>query len=144
MSQITDHVSTDEFRCSCCGKLPPDLEDDEVGGLSLYYDVLLNAFENLRTSWGKPIKITSGYRCPKHNAEVGGGAISAHMFGALDLWFPTAAEADKFAKLLDDEEPDLRMGRKQYKAEGKNIVHMDCAYLISPKPVDTFMRGARW
>ena len=34
-----------------------------------------------REALGKPIVVNSGYRCPKHNAEVGGVKNSQHMKG---------------------------------------------------------------
>ena len=35
----------------------------------------------LRTAWGKPLTINSGYRCPKLNREVGGVPTSQHVKG---------------------------------------------------------------
>lgn len=37
--------------------------------------------EPLRNAYGKPIIITSGYRCPKLNTKVNGSKTSAHMSG---------------------------------------------------------------
>ena len=40
----------------------------------------------IRERWGLPIRITSGYRCPELNAEVGGVEDSYHMEGcAADI-----------------------------------------------------------
>lgn len=40
----------------------------------------------LREAWGQPIIVSSGYRCPKLNKLVGGGANSQHMLGeAADI-----------------------------------------------------------
>jgi len=40
----------------------------------------------LRAAYGKPIRISSGYRCPKLNKAVGGSPTSVHMKGlAADL-----------------------------------------------------------
>lgn len=42
--------------------------------------------EPLREAVGRPIRITSGYRCPKLNQMVGGSKNSAHVFGlAADI-----------------------------------------------------------
>ena len=35
----------------------------------------------LRTAWGKPLVINSGYRCPELNREVGGVPTSQHIKG---------------------------------------------------------------
>lgn len=73
------HITTEEYRCggvsgSCCGKLPPVMYDD--GYLLTCYDYLFETFEALRAALGRPLIITSGYRCAKHNAEVGGEPMS--------------------------------------------------------------------
>lgn len=40
----------------------------------------------LRERWGKPLTVTSGYRCPKLNKIVGGTATSHHLTGtAADI-----------------------------------------------------------
>ena len=40
----------------------------------------------LREHWGLPIRVTSGYRCPELNEEVGGVEDSWHMDGcAADI-----------------------------------------------------------
>lgn len=40
----------------------------------------------LREAWGKPIIVTSGYRCPALNKAVGGVAASMHLTGnAADI-----------------------------------------------------------
>lgn len=36
----------------------------------------------IRDKWGKPIKVTSGYRCLKLNTKVGGSKTSDHLVGA--------------------------------------------------------------
>mgnify|MGYP003397927331 CR=1 FL=1 len=47
---------------------------------------LLNALQVFRDVLGKPIKITSGYRCEKLNRLVGGVSNSSHLKGwAADL-----------------------------------------------------------
>ena len=45
-----------------------------------------NVLDPLREAWGAPIKVSSGYRCPKLNAAVGGARGSQHMYGqAADI-----------------------------------------------------------
>lgn len=62
-----------EFACNCCGvhRMDPDFVD---------------TLDNIRIDADMPMVITSGYRCPKHNANVGGKATSAHTKGlAVDI-----------------------------------------------------------
>lgn len=47
---------------------------------------LLEVLDDLREFYGKPIKITSGFRCAELNKLVGGSPTSAHVIGyAADL-----------------------------------------------------------
>ncbi len=47
----------------------------------------------LRGDWG-PIHITSGYRCIRHNAEVGGVPKSRHLIGAAaDIAVPQSKQS---------------------------------------------------
>jgi uncharacterized protein YcbK (DUF882 family) len=63
--------------CHHCGQLP-------AGGIS---GVLLDGLERLRTIVGKPIYVTNAYRCPEHNAAVGGVSNSQHVQGtAADIY----------------------------------------------------------
>lgn len=50
-------------------------------------DILVEVFlDPLRKAWGKPIIVTSGYRCPKLNKAVGGSDTSVHKIGfAADM-----------------------------------------------------------
>lgn len=44
--------------------------------------------QTIRTKLGKAIKVTSGYRCVKHNADpkVGGSRTSRHLYGIAADW----------------------------------------------------------
>ena len=67
------HFSPKEFTCHCCGNGLPALM------LVLWLDML-------RKAWGDVVLVNSGYRCPKHNAEVGGAKRSRHLLGcAADI-----------------------------------------------------------
>lgn len=71
MAYFTD----DEFKC-------------KDGCISKPMDPALLALLNaLRSAYGKPIYITSGYRCDKQNKLVGGVVDSAHTTGhAVDVF----------------------------------------------------------
>ena len=66
--------------CPCCGAMK--MEDD-----------VLQAIEAVRCEYGKPIYITSAYRCQKHNAELGSKSSSSHLVGlAVDIVCKTSRE----------------------------------------------------
>jgi uncharacterized protein YcbK (DUF882 family) len=58
---------------------------------------MLTCLENLRTSRDNlPLRILSGYRCPRHNTAVGGATRSRHLAGdAVDIpsGYATVAQA---------------------------------------------------
>jgi uncharacterized protein YcbK (DUF882 family) len=51
--------------------------------------LLVELLEAVRAQWGKPVVISSGYRCPSHNRRVKGAARSLHLEGrAADVLVP--------------------------------------------------------
>lgn len=74
------HFTEKEFRCKCCGSTGSP--QAAANFRALVDEVLDPAREKL----GKPIRVNSGYRCPKHNLAVGGVKNSQHMAGeAADI-----------------------------------------------------------
>ena len=68
-----------EFACKCCGQLPP-LARENVKAL------VSEVLDPVREKLGMPIVVNSGYRCEKHNKEVGGVKNSQHLKGeAADI-----------------------------------------------------------
>ena len=68
-----NNFSIDEFKCPCCGQV--EMQDS-----------FLKLIDIARTTAGVPFVITSGYRCEKHNKDVGGKTDSAHTKGyAADI-----------------------------------------------------------
>jgi uncharacterized protein YcbK (DUF882 family) len=61
---------------------------------------LLELLQKLRDQWGKPVKINSGYRTPKHNERVGGTGGSLHLEGkAVDIDTAGLVESKALARL---------------------------------------------
>ena len=49
-------------------------------------DEFLDALDSLREAYGKPLRVTSGYRCPEHPIEAQKASPGAHSTGkAIDL-----------------------------------------------------------
>lgn len=83
-SRVSIHFLRDEFRCkgkNCCGNVGP-VSERLVAGLEK-----LRALVNQELRFGDvAMVVNSGFRCRKHNAEIGGDVDSYHMTGeAADI-----------------------------------------------------------
>lgn len=95
-----------EFACSCCG----------VSTMKPSFLYLLN---KARADAGVSFVITSGYRCPEHNAEVGGVKGSSHTKGcAVDIRCTSGNKRFKVIQSLLDA-GFTRVG------VSKNFIHVD-------------------
>lgn len=72
--RLTKNFDQEEFACKCgCG----------FNEIALHF---VQKLQIIRGELKKPMKITSGCRCPEHNASEGGKDYSAHMKGlAADI-----------------------------------------------------------
>jgi hypothetical protein len=112
------------------------------GHLLMCYEELFDTFEAIRTAWGKPLVVTSGYRCAKHNAEVGGEPMSPHRFGlAMDLKVDSFEEARKLAECAKGTGRAMRMGYKKYSVP---TFHFDVALYVWPRPSEYFVEAVEW
>ncbi len=74
-------IKAADLVCRCCGR-----------GANLVASRLLVALNRIEADFGKPLTITSGFRCVKHNEEVHGAPHSAHLSGeAADIACPDGA-----------------------------------------------------
>jgi uncharacterized protein YcbK (DUF882 family) len=87
------YFSDDELSCHCCGNFPKTGMDSE----------LLAMLDDIRDAVGGPIQLSCAYRCPAHNAEVGGVAHSQHVLGkAADILVPDGMMVDELAQIAID------------------------------------------
>jgi uncharacterized protein YcbK (DUF882 family) len=106
-----------EFECKCkdknCeGKLPQMRMNP----------TLIQALNRIREELGKPIRVTSAFRCTAHNKAVGGVAHSTHRTGyAADI------QCEDMVKLLE-----LVEAEKEFRGIGvaKTFIHVD----VRPTP----------
>ena len=62
-----------------------------------------NVLDPLREAYGKPITVTSGYRCPALNKAVGGSATSQHISGqAADITTGSRKENKRLFYLIQE------------------------------------------
>ena len=136
-TKLSEHFSVKEFACS-------------DGSDEIRIDPnLVKYLEKIRAHFGKPVRITSGYRSPAYNAKVGGAFHSYHLRGmAADIvisgvssklvaqyaetvgcggvgWY----EARNFTHI------DTRSGNVRWKDSGSNVVKtFGAAVTPAPKP----------
>lgn len=86
MMRLSKHFTLDEFiKSATATRLGIDNTPDEKA-LNCIQALVDNVLEPLRVHYGRPIIITSGYRCPKLNKAVGGSSTSQHAIGqAVDI-----------------------------------------------------------
>lgn len=62
-----------------------------------------NVLDPLREAWGRPITVSSGYRCPALNAAVGGARNSHHIRGmAADITTGNTTDNRRLFQLVLD------------------------------------------
>ncbi len=73
---VSPHFRETEFACNHCGSLGDGVNMD-----------LVDILEKTRTDLGgRVVTLNSAYRCPLHNAAVGGARNSQHLYGtAVDI-----------------------------------------------------------
>jgi len=96
-----------------------EFDDPTEPGTGMLMDVgLLDMLEEVRERCGFPFIITSGYRSPSHNREVGGKANSDHVTGnAVDIAISTGTQRFLIVKHA------LEVGFRRIGVK-KNCVHL--------------------
>ena len=93
MGDLSRNFNRSEFACKgedCCGHSAPVHPD------------LIEALQALRDRIGKPLSITSGFRCNRHNQAIGGEDHSFHTLGmAADVACPDGISPGQLAALAE-------------------------------------------
>lgn len=111
--RLSENFLASEFLCkggSCCSSGKID-------------DQLVEILQKIRDHFGKPVRISSAYRCPTWNKKVGGVTGSYHTYGqAADIKVDdtTPAEVAKYAESIGV----LGIGLYETDADG-HFVHVD-------------------
>ena len=126
MAQDTQNFKVSEFACKCC-------RQNKIN------QKVINMAQTIREALGLPVHVNSGYRCEKHNAEVGGvqkkidtktgkkieGSGSFHMYGlAADL--SCACGAAKLFQTVKNLKEQGKLPDLDYCIKYKWGVHIDC------------------
>lgn len=79
---------------------------------------LVSALDMARSKAGVPFKINSGFRCQKHNKNVGAKPTSSHTLGlAVDIAYANGSQGIKILKALIPYFDRIGVG--------KNFIHVD-------------------
>lgn len=112
-TKLSDNFKSTEFDChgkDCCLSTQVDEE-------------LVQYLQKIRNYFGKPVNVSSGYRCSTHNKNVGGATGSRHAKGqAADIYITGVkpAEIAKYAESIGI----LGIGLYETNADG-HFVHID-------------------
>ena len=136
-TKLSEHFTVREFACS-------------DGSDEIRIDPnLVKYLEKIRAHFGKPVRITSGYRSPAYNAKVGGVKNSYHMKGmAADIVIDGAKskEVAQYAETIgcggigwyearNFTHIDTRSGCVRWKDSGSNVIRtFGAAVAPVPKP----------
>ena len=110
---LSDNFKSTEFDChgkDCC--LSTQIDEE-----------LVEYLQKIRDYFGKPVNVSSGYRCSTHNKNVGGATGSRHAKGqAADIYITGVkpAEIAKYAESIGI----LGIGLYETNADG-HFVHID-------------------
>ena len=92
-TKLSANFNSSEFDCHGSGCCSSTLVDDK----------LVTYLQQIREHFGKPVNISSGYRCATHNKNIGGATKSRHSKGqAADIYISgvTPAEIAKYAESI--------------------------------------------
>ena len=75
----------------------PDIQ----GSGQMMCDTIIEMLDVVRAEYGKPIRISSGYRTAEHNQKVGGVSNSSHLKGlAVDIKVKNGRERYELLNIL--------------------------------------------
>lgn len=92
-TKLSANFNSSEFDCHGSGCCSSTLVDDK----------LVTYLQQIREHFGKPVNISSGYRCATHNKNIGGATNSRHSKGqAADIYINGVAPAEiaKYAESM--------------------------------------------
>jgi len=118
---MAKYFSDKEMACSHCGASNMDPE-------------FMDALDRLREAYGKPLAVTSGYRCPEHPIEARKARAGAHSTGKAADLAVDRGEAHELLKLAMEMNKFTGVGIQQ-KGSGR-FIHLDTCEEpeMSPRP----------
>jgi uncharacterized protein YcbK (DUF882 family) len=114
MTWIFENFTRDEFKCQCgCGAADVDYN-------------FVATLQKIRTAYGRSLTVSSGYRCPEHNANVSStGLRGPHTTGkAVDIRI-SGSDALSLMKIALAEPLITGAGIQQKGPWSSRFIHLD-------------------
>lgn len=89
-AKLSSNFTASEFACKC-GKC----SNNKI------YKKTVDTLQMIREHFGKAVTVTSGYRCPAHNAAVGGQVNSEHLKGLAADFYIEGISPQEITKYLE-------------------------------------------
>lgn len=109
-------MADQKFRCGCCNE---NMIDPRVEAMHA----------RIEADVGEKVIVTSGYRCAKHNKEVGGSETSSHLKGLA--WDVAVKDSRIRYRILN---AAIRMGIHRI-GIGKTFLHLDIDRSKDPRVI---------
>ena len=117
--QVSQHFKRREFACKGCKFASSCPYGHGYGkGLAIIDAGTVNILEAVRSEFGEPVTVHSGFRCQQHNSRVGGAVRSQHLLGtAADI----SVRYTNLSVVYDFLDPLVTGGLSKY----KTFIHLD-------------------
>ena len=126
--KLSEHFSLAEFTRSATAISHGWKNDPSPAEIEWMRYLCVSVLEPLRAELGRPITITSGFRCPKLNAAVGGVEHSQHMYGqAADLRVLSKDDGAKIMKILRRNPLVSKALYERSRSSGSRCIHVAVA-----------------
>jgi len=84
--------------------------------------------DRIREEWGGPVRVLSGYRCPRYNDLIDGAEDSQHMYArALDIR-PVDGRIETFTELVGEQVSEERGERSVGYGQYSSFIHIDTGH----------------
>jgi len=110
------NFTEDEMRCRCgCGRADMDPQ-------------FMRTLERIRDGFGRPLKITSGFRCPEYDARPFVGGAGVHPTGRagdIGIW---GEDVFHLLALVYADGTITGIGQKQHGPHAGRFIHLDTTH----------------
>lgn len=135
MPQLSPHFSLDEMVRSQTATINKVSNQPSQAERDWLHYLCIKVLEPLREYIKRPIQISSGYRCPRLNALVGGVSNSQHIYGqAADIRILSKEDGDKIFQYLKTNPFVHKALYERSKSTGSRWIHVS----VSPDPIHYF------